>query len=585
MKIKILSDDLINKIAAGEVLERPSSAVKELVENSIDANSKTINIFVRNGGKTEITVEDDGDGIEENQLELAVQRHATSKLNNLNFDNILSLGFRGEALPSIAAVSNLKIKSNTKEDEYGYSIELNAGNIISKKPTYQKKGSLINVKDLFFSTPARLKFLKSENYESLLIKRTIQKLAICNYNIIFSLNINHKDVFKTKKIEKKDDQDQIKIRVGELLGDEFLENSIFFDEQIDSYRFFGFLGVPTYHHSNTNNQYIFVNKRVIQDKSLNIIFKLAYRDFISYDRFPQFVCFIECPSEEIDVNVHPAKNEVRFKDNKSLNSKIINCVKGNLKKVMHFASTVNTDRAIKKFSKSVFQSTLKLAEVSDDEFTSFSINDDNQRLKRENDKQVIEKEECPLGYAKSQFHNTYIISQTDNGIVVVDQHAAHERIVYERLKDQVYKNEIKTQLLLIPVVIDIEKSSLHIILNSLETIKKFGVNIEPFGSDSIVVREIPSILLDCDIKNLTLDIIDDLIENKDSKLIEERINKICSKMACHGSIRAGREMQINEMNDLLRRMEATPFSGQCNHGRPTYVELKLNDIEKLFGRK
>ena len=580
MKIKILSDDLINKIAAGEVLERPSSAVKELVENSIDANSKTINIYIRNGGKTEITVIDDGDGIDENQLELAVQRHATSKLNMENFDNILSLGFRGEALPSIAAVSNLKIKSNTKNNENGNSIELNAGKITSKKPTNQKKGTFINVKDLFFSTPARLKFLKSENYESLLIKRTIKKLAICNYNIVFNLNVNHKDVLKTKKVEETNDLAQLKIRVAEVLGNEFIENSIFFDEQKDCYRLFGFLGVPTYHHSNTNNQYIFVNKRIVQDKSLNVIFKLAYRDFISYDRFPQFVCFIECPSEDIDVNVHPAKNEVRFKDIKILNSNIINCVKENLKKVMHFASTVNTDRAINKFSKSVSPNTLKLAETPDVEFTSFSVNGGNQRQNRDS-----EKKEFPLGYAKSQFHNTYIISQTDNGIVVVDQHAAHERIVYERLKNQIYNNEIKTQLLLIPVVIDIEKSSLNVILNSLATVKKFGVTIEPFGSDSIVVREVPSILSDCDIKNLTLDIIDDLIESKDSKLVEERINRICSKMACHGSIRAGREMQINEMNDLLRRMEATPFSGQCNHGRPTYVELKLNDIEKLFGRK
>jgi DNA mismatch repair protein MutL len=580
MKIKILSDELINKIAAGEVLERPSSAVKELVENSIDANSKTINIYVRNGGKTEITVIDDGDGIDENQLELAVKRHATSKLNMENFDNILSLGFRGEALPSIAAVSNLKIKSNTKNNENGNSIELNAGKIISMKPTNQKKGTFINVKDLFFSTPARLKFLKSENYESLLIKRTIKKLAICNYNIIFNLNVNHKDVLKTKKVEETDDLARLKIRVAEVLGNEFIENSIFFDEQKDCCRFFGFLGVPTYHHSNTNNQYIFVNKRIVQDKSLNIIFKLAYRDFISYDRFPQFVCFIECPSEDIDVNVHPAKNEVRFKDIKSLNSNIINCVKENLKKVMHFASTVNTDRAINKFSKSVLQNTLKLAETPDVDFTPVLMKGENQR---QNEGHI--KKEFPLGYAKSQFHNTYIISQTDNGIVVVDQHAAHERIVYERLKNQIYKNEIKTQLLLIPVVIDIEKSSLNVILNSLDTVKKFGVIIEPFGSDSIVVREVPGILSDCDIKNLTLDIIDDLIESKDSKLVEERINRICSKMACHGSIRAGREMQINEMNDLLRRMEATPFSGQCNHGRPTYVELKLNDIEKLFGRR
>ena len=579
MSIKILPDDLINKIAAGEVLERPSSAVKELVENSIDANAREINIFIRDGGKTEIIVSDDGDGINSNQIELAVRRHATSKLSLKNFNNISSLGFRGEALPSIASVSEMLIKTKTENDDEGTSLEISSGVTESIKPVHQKKGTQITVRNLFFSTPARLKFLKSENYESLTIKRIIQKLAICNYRISFNLYINKKLIVSTKKVGEENNFNLLKKRVLEILGNQFLENSIYFDEKVEDFRFYGFLGVPTFHYSNTNNQYVFVNERVIQDKSLNVLFKLAYRDFISYDRFPQFISFIQCPFSEVDVNVHPSKNEVRFKDIKSLRSRIINLVKDNLKKVNHFASTINTTRALDKFSKVNLQNSLELKNISEDNSLNFKSINEKQESKE------TQKKIFPLGYAKSQFHNTYIISQTNEGIVIVDQHAAHERIVYERIKNDIYENNIKTQILLIPVVIDLDKSALHVLTDSLDKVKSYGLVIEPFGTESIVVREIPAILSDSDVKSLALDIINELIENNDSSSVEEQINKICSKMACHGSIRAGREMQPNEMNDLLRKMESTPFSGQCNHGRPTHVELKLNDIERLFGRK
>ena len=368
--------------------------------------------------------------------------------------------------------------------------------------------------------------------------------------------------------------------MSEILGNEFLENSLYFDEKDEQFRFYGFLGVPTFHYSNTNNQFIFVNDRVIQDKSLNVLFKLAYRDFISYDRFPQFICFIECPYHEVDVNVHPSKNEVRFKDNKYLRSRIISLVKNNLKKINHFASTINTTRAINKFSKSPSQNYLELKDIPKESSSNIeTINDKHES------EHINQNQSFSLGYAKSQVHNTYIISQTNDGIVVVDQHAAHERIVYERMKKEIYNKKIKTQILLIPVVIDLDKSTLNVFRDSLDRAKDYGLVIEPFGADSVVVREIPGILSDGNVKSLAMDIINEMIEHNDSMSVEEKINKICSKMACHGSIRAGREMQITEMNDLLRKMETTPFSGQCNHGRPTYVELKLNDIERLFGRK
>ena len=321
--IKVLPDDLINKIAAGEVLERPSSAVKELVENSIDAGAKKIQIFIRNGGKTEITVIDDGNGIDSNQLELAIKRHATSKIDKGNLDHIKTLGFRGEALPSIASVSEMTIKSNVNLDQNGTIINIVAGNIKKIGPINQTKGTSVSVKNLFFSTPARLKFLKTENYESLLIKRIIQKLAISNHTIEFNLSINDKTIIKTNSLKISSVHESLKNRVSEILGKDFVENSIPLNQKIENFRFSGILGIPTFNHSNSNNQYIFVNGRIVSDKSINMIFKLAYRDFIPFDRYPQLILFIECPFSEVDINVHPAKREVRFQDTKFLRSNII----------------------------------------------------------------------------------------------------------------------------------------------------------------------------------------------------------------------------------------------------------------------
>ncbi|MBS91516.1 MAG: DNA mismatch repair protein MutL [Rickettsiales bacterium] len=582
-QIKVLPDNLINKIAAGEVLERPSSAVKELVENSIDAGAKKIQIYIRNGGKTEITVVDDGCGIQSNQIELAIKRHATSKLGKGNLSNINTLGFRGEALPSIASVSDMTIKSNVNSDQNGTMLNIVSGNVKKIGPTNQSKGTFVSVKNLFFSTPARLKFLKKENYESLLIKRIIQKLAISNHSIQFNLSINDKNVIRTNNKENSSNLESLKNRVSDILGTDFVENSVILNHKFENFKFRGLLGLPTFHHSNSNNQYVFVNGRVVSDKSINVIFKLAYRDFISFDRYPQLILFIESPSNEVDINVHPAKNEVRFKDINLLRSKIIHIFKETLADAGHRSSSLNTVKAINKFTKnSPYQNNLKLKTELPKE-----INRENQEDRKDNyfKKKSFEKEPAPLGYAKSQFHKTYVISETNNGIVIVDQHAAHERIVYEKLKKDFYEKKIKTQILLIPVVIDLDKTTLDNLRDCYEIAEKYGMKIEQFGNESVIVREIPSILSNCDINKLTLDIIDELIDSNDTKPLEKKIDDICSRMSCHGSLRAGRELQVDEMNDLLRKMEKTPYSGQCNHGRPTYIELKLNDIEKLFGRK
>ena len=584
-KIKILPDEIINQIAAGEVLDRPSSAVKELVENSIDANSKKISVFVRDGGKTEIIVTDDGDGISKQELELAVTRHATSKLNEKKIDTLSFLGFRGEALPSIGSVSEMSIKSNINEDQNGMMIEIIAGIKKKIRPVNHRKGTTVSVKKLFFSTPARLKFLKTDNYESLLIKRIIQKLALCNYDIDFDLTINNKKAILTKSDKNGDKKEKFKRRVATLLGSEFIDNSIFINEISENFKFKGYIGIPTFHHSNTNNQFLFVNGRVVQDKSMNVIFKVAYRDFMSYDRFPQLVLFIECPQDEVDVNVHPSKNEMRFKNLNYLRSKILKVFQSNLITAGHRASTLNTLKAVEKFSFKSNQKTflqLKDEKFNDENLNNLSHSSDNNNI----DKQDKENSSLfPLGYAKSQFHKTYIMSETNEGIVIIDQHAAHERLVYEKLKKDFFDKKIKTQILLIPVVIDVDSSIIENLEKKLQLVSEYGVKIEIFGKNSVIVRELPHILANCNVKKLVIDLIEEVLETNDSKSVENEINKICSRMACHGSIRAGRDLQVDEMNDLLRKMESTPFSGQCNHGRPTYVELKIGDIEKLFGRK
>tara|TARA_Y100001968_G_scaffold332995_1_gene393495 strand:+ start:1677 stop:3422 length:1746 start_codon:yes stop_codon:yes gene_type:complete len=579
-KIKVLPNDLINKIAAGEVVERPMSVVKELVENSIDARASKIDIFISNGGKSEIKVVDNGMGIEKNDLELSVQRHATSKLSFNNLEEISTLGFRGEALPSIASVSDFNIQSNNTTDQDGVMIEISSGKIKNIKPVKKAKGTSVTVRNLFFSTPARLKFLKSDNFESLLIKDFVKKIAICNFEIEFNLTINKKKILKTSTNSQKDLKKKFEFRIKEVLGVEFVENSVDFIYNNKNVKFFGLIGLPTFNYPNTKNQFIFINNRVISDKSLNQIFKVGFRDFISHDRFPQFVVFIDCPKNEVDINVHPAKNEVRFKDLNMIKSLIISNLKKKILEVGHKSSLTNSSDAVKKFTKQPINQNLILKEENNLADHNNLRNNDTAGSNLENN-----LEQYPLGFAKSQFHKNYIISQTQDGIVIVDQHAAHERIVYEHLKDNFYKKSIKKQILLLPEIIELDKIIIDNLKEKLSLIETFGLKIEMFGKNSLIIREVPVILSNCNLKKLALDVIEEVLELDNSLEVENQINKVYSRIACHGSIRSGREMQIDEMNDLLRKMEITPHSGQCNHGRPTYIELNIDEIEKLFGRK
>ncbi len=584
--IKLLTNELINKIAAGEVIERPSSVVKELVENSLDANSSKIDIFIRNGGKTEIKIVDDGDGIPYSEIELSVKRHATSKLNFNNLEEINSLGFRGEALPSIASVSKMKIETKSRFDESQSEIFLNFGTLEYLKPTAKIYGTTITIKDIFLSTPARLKFLKSEKYENLMIKRILQKLALSNPVVEFNYFNNGKKIFSTKSYENILEV-SLRKTVVDILGTDFDSNLVTLNQVFEKVRFRGLVGLPTFHHSNSLNQFTFVNKRIISDKSINGCIKAAYKDFQSYDRYPQVIIFIEIPFEDVDVNVHPAKNEVRFKNNSKIRSLLISSIRNSLSEAGHRASSINTERAVKSFYKSINYPKNNL---------NFWFNDfRNESMKTlgQNDLENVkheyefknEENNYSLGYAKCQYHENYIISQTNDGLIIVDQHAAHERIVYEKLKKDYFSKKTETQILLIPEVIKLDSTIIPVVDIFIPKLEQYGLFLERFGKDSIVVREIPLILVNCNIKRMVEDAIAEISEIGETEVLETQINKICSSMACHGSIRSGREMNVDEMNKLLRDMESTPFSGQCNHGRPTYVELKIDDIEKLFGRK
>ena len=578
-EIKLLSDSLINKIAAGEVLERPASAVKELVENSIDAGAKKIDIFIGNGGKSNITVLDDGRGIKKDELEKAVLRHTTSKLNSSNLNCIKTMGFRGEALSSIASVSDFSISSNQKNNSEGYEIKIVSGKVKYVKPINQKKGTCVKVRNLFFSTPARLKFLKSENYESILIKRLIQNFAIIHFDKEFNLYLNNKITIKTSLSKDREVKNRFFNRVNQILGTDFVENSIDLEAHSEFISLSGLLGYPTFNYSNSNNQFVFVNGRVINDKTLNTIFRVAYKDVMFHDRFPQLILNIKCPHDWVDVNVHPMKNEVRFSDFNLLKSFIIKTFRDSFEKIGYENNKLKSSTPlVEENNVNGFQEKIKLKETN---YSNYEINNNYDSLQESNKPEHF----YPLGHAKSQFHANYIISETEEGIIIVDQHAAHERIVYESLKKDYYENKIKTQLLLIPIILNLDNLVIKDYEKKLENLGKFGLKIDVFGSNSVIVREIPALVSDCNVKNLVDAVINDMANENSLNYLETEVNKICSTIACHGSIRSGRKLEVEEMNDLLRKMENTKNSGQCNHGRPTFIKLNIVEIEKLFGRK
>lgn len=609
-RIRLLPNGLINKIAAGEVIERPASAVKELVENSIDAGASKIEIIMRNGGRTFISVTDNGCGMSKQDLVLAVERHATSKLPTDSLDCISTLGFRGEALPSIGAVSRLRIKTRSKNMDTGWSINVTGGDIEAATPSSLKTGTQVEIRDLFYATPARLKFLKTDRTETGRTIEVIRRIAMVNPNISFTLNDGTRTNIRFNGAQG--NLPNIKLsRIGEVLGRDFEENSLLIEAEREGFILTGYAGLPTLNRRTSSHQFLFVNGRPVHDKLLYGAVRAAYSDFLAYDRHPLVVLFLDAPKSTLDVNVHPAKSEVRFQEPGLVRGLIIGALKKTLAEAGYQTSSTVSNAALGILNKSISKVAPTGVRRSSQYYKTFDPSQNKHlhsslatneitneyldlnsapmartdRPSNQSFESLNEIGSFPLGAAQAQLHKNYIVAQTNEGLVIVDQHAAHERLVYEKMKIHLKEGGIKRQVLLIPEVVDLENAKIQRLLELKDDFTRLGLILEKFGEGAILVREIPSILGDINIKNLVIDIVDELEEFGSSTVLEDKLGHICGTIACHSSVRSGRTLRIEEMNALLREMEATPHSGQCNHGRPTYVELKLSDIEKLFGRR
>jgi DNA mismatch repair protein MutL len=582
MKIRKLEAHLVNQIAAGEVIERPASAVKELVENALDAESTAITIQLRDGGRSLIAISDNGLGMSREDLELAIERHATSKLPSSDLFNIKTLGFRGEALPSIGSVSRLHITSRVQGCEDAWLLKVEGGEKKAPIPASLSQGTYIEVKDLFYATPARLKFLKSSSTELSYAVDLLNRLAMSHHHVAFKLIADQRTVFDYKRCES------LKERLTQVMGTDFSLNALPLEMNRGAIDLKGFISLPTLNRASSSHQFLFVNGRPVKDKLLHGAIRAAYQDFLASDRYPLLALFLELPCEEVDVNVHPAKTEVRFRDSGLIRGTLVSALKQTLAASSQKTATTVSYKAFQAFrpepvrqpsltsylppSPAPYKSTPRLEESITPPYSITSEHPTDAPM------------DCPpLGFAKAQLHETYILAQTNEGLIIVDQHAAHERLVYERLKAEV--GQIKRQPLLIPEVIELEETALNRVKGIQRDLLSFGLVIEPFGEKAILVREIPALLGEINLQALMLDLADEIQELGNPLSLKERLAEILSTCACHNSIRAGRKLTLEEMNALLRQMEQTAHSGQCNHGRPTYVELKRADMEKLFGRR
>jgi len=592
--IRQLDEAAINRIAAGEVVERPASAVKELVENAIDAGATRIEVAYADGGKTLIRVTDDGCGIRAADLPLALSRHATSKIDGSDLLNIHTFGFRGEALPSLGAVGRLTVTSRVAGEDAA-ELSVTGGEASDVRPAALTKGTIVELRDLFFATPARLKFLRSDRAEAQAIADVVKRLAMAEPLVTFTLtdvSAAPRTVFRADATHG-DLFDALHARLRQILGAEFAENAIPVDAEREGVTLTGYAALPTYSRGAAVAQFLFVNGRPVRDKLLIGALRAAYMDFLSRDRHPAAALFIECDPTRVDVNVHPAKSEVRFREPGVVRGLIVSGLRHALAEAGHRASTTVADATLGAFqperpSAVVYQMDRPAPAAAgwqrEPEIIETAGFAEAPAARIEPVPDAQPATDYPLGAARAHLHENYILSQTKDGMILVDAHAAHERLVYEQLKAQRAKNGVPSQALLIPDVIDLSEAEAAKILAVAGELAELGLCIEPFGPGAVAVRETPAILGTCDARALVLDILDELTDDGSQTTLGARIDAVLSRMACHGSVRTGRRMQADEMNALLRRMEATPHSGQCNHGRPTYVELKLSDIEKLFGR-
>ncbi len=618
--IQRLSEGTINRIAAGEVIERPFSAVKELVENAIDAGAQNIEIALNAGGKTLMSIADDGVGMTPDDLTIAVERHATSKLpagdGGAHLFHIASLGFRGEALPSIGAVAKMSIISRPQNADTAMQVKVKAGKVTEPRSVAGQKGTRVEVADLFFATPARLKFLKSDRAETTAISDVIKRLSMGHPHIGFTLVSDGRRLFQHPAEMAGDEGAQLN-RLEKVMGRDFAENAVPVYAQREGYRLAGFAGLPTFNQATARAQYMFVNGRPVKDRLLNGAIRGAYQDFLAKHRHPAVALFIFVPPSEVDVNVHPAKTEVRFRVPALVRSMIVGGLRTALNDAGHRAASTVADAALSAFQTETGVASSGLAEGIQSNvahpadglpnpmnpLTTAPLTGARQPSSASYPQANFENlgahstpayqppaeetvpAELPLGLARAQLHETYIVSQTADGLVIVDQHAAHERLVYERMKKEMAQSGIAKQILLIPEVVELEEASVELLLSRIEELGELGFIIEQFGTGAVLVREIPTLLGKTDIQALVRDLVEEIAELGAALSLKEQLAEICGTMACHGSVRAGRRLAPEEMNALLREMEVTPHAGQCNHGRPTYVELKRSEIEKLFGRR
>ncbi|MBB5518154.1 DNA mismatch repair endonuclease MutL [Amphiplicatus metriothermophilus] len=616
--IRRLPPAAVNRIAAGEVIERPAAAVKELVENSLDAGARRVDIEIRDGGKTEIVVADDGVGMGPDDLLLAVERHATSKLapaadGEYDLTNIATMGFRGEALPSIGAAARLDITSRARGAREAWRLSVHGGAVDGPAPAaFSGHGTRVEARDLFYATPARLKFLKSARAEAGAVAEIARRLAMAFPATAFSLVSEGRRVFALPA--ESDDAEGRLRRLGAIMGREFEENALPIDAAREGVRLSGFAGLPTFNRGLPDKQFLFVNGRPVRDRLIVGAVRGAYADFLARDRHPVVALFLETPPELVDVNVHPAKTEVRFRDPGMVRGLIVGALRHALAEAGHRAATTTAAFALGRlragggpsrayapirpglspaaapnpFAPHAEDSAAAPGGLGDRAraFAPALAGTDAPGARADiaaGDGAAARR--FPLGAARAQLHETYIVAQTEDGLVIVDQHAAHERLVYEKMKAALAAGAVPRQGLLIPEIVELEPDEAERVAARAEEFAELGLVLERFGEDAVVVREIPALLGQADISALVRRLADDLAELGDGLALRERLEEVCSAMACRGSVRAGRRLTVEEMNALLRQMEATPHSGQCNHGRPTYVELKLADIERLFGRR
>jgi DNA mismatch repair protein MutL len=612
MTIRRLPETLVNRIAAGEVVERPAAAVKELVENAIDAGASRIEIRLRTGGQSLILVEDDGCGMTPDEMELAIERHATSKLPEDRLDRIATLGFRGEALPSIGSVSRMTIASRPRGADSGWAIAIEGGDKRVIGPVARGQGTRVEVRELFYATPARLKFMKTPRAETQAVRDTVERLALARPDLAFVLAEEERTLLALNAQTGDDPSAARHARLAALLGDEVGLNVLPVDEERESLGISGYVSLPTLNRATPREQYFFVNGRPVKDRQLTGALRGAYMDVLAHDRHPVVALFIEAPPEMVDVNVHPAKTEVRFRDSQAVRGLIVGSIRRALEGGGHRASSTVAASTLEKFrlgggagrssgpishaaaarylATPPSQAARGFAEVAQAAFAIVDRPSARAEMpaadpipfgRPAHDPAPVD---YPLGAARAQLHETYIVAQTQDGVVIVDQHAAHERLTYERVKQQLAQGRVARQILLVPEVVELGPARVDALIDAADALAECGLVVEPFGLGAILVREAPALLPTGQVVTMVRDLAEEFLTDG-AAAVGRRLDQVCSSIACHGSVRAGRRLTVEEMNALLREMEATPLSGQCNHGRPTYVELKLGDIERLFGRR